>query len=38
MSNQEKKEAEARSVTSIDWRFHPLEGQLADHTLWPGKT
>eukprot|EP01034_Spumella_vulgaris_P028955 gene28953-35916_t len=35
MSSQEKREQEARCVSSIDWRFHPLEGQLADHTLWP---
>ena len=37
MSSQEKKEQEARSVADVDWKYPPLESQLADHTLWLGK-
>lgn len=27
---------ESRRVEIMDWSEPPLEGQLADHTLWPG--
>jgi len=35
MSKQEKLEQETRNVTGLDWSQPPLEGQLADHTIWP---
>jgi elongator complex protein 2 len=35
MSNEEKKELEIRGVNGVDWTYAPLEGQLADHTIWP---
>lgn len=38
MSSQERKEQEARSVAEVDWKSPPLESQLADHTLWLGKS
>ena len=39
MSKQEQIELAARGVTDIDWKKQPpLEGQLSDHTIWPGET
>jgi elongator complex protein 2 len=35
MSKQEKIEQETRNVGGLDWNQPPLEGQLADHTIWP---
>lgn len=35
MTSEEKKDQEARAVENISWEVPPLEGQLADHTLWP---
>ena len=35
MSKQEQEEQQSRGVVAIDWNSAPLEGQLADHTLWP---
>lgn len=35
MSKQEKLEQETRNVAGLDWSQPPLEGQLADHTIWP---
>ena len=35
MSKQEKMEQETRNVGGLDWNQPPLEGQLADHTIWP---
>lgn len=37
MSALEKSEMEARNVQTLDWSFAPLEGQLADYTVWPGE-
>lgn len=36
MSSLEKSEQDARNVQSLDWSYAPLEGQLADYTVWPG--
>lgn len=35
MSKAEAAEQEARGVEALDWSAPPLEGQLADHTIWP---
>lgn len=35
MSQQEQLEQETRNVAGLDWSQPPLEGQLADHTIWP---
>lgn len=35
MSQQELLEQAGRGVGSLEWDQEPLEGQLADHTLWP---
>jgi elongator complex protein 2 len=35
MNSSELEEQEARHVQDMDWTTPPLEGQLADHTLWP---
>lgn len=35
MSTNEVEEQESRHVELMDWSEPPLEGQLADHTLWP---
>jgi elongator complex protein 2 len=35
MSMQEKTEQDARNVQGLDWTHAPLEGQLADYTVWP---
>lgn len=37
MSTAEQSEMEARGVEGIDWASPPLEGQLADWTIWPGR-
>ena len=37
MSNQEKTDQDARNVQTLNWTYTPLEGQLADYTVWPGK-
>lgn len=37
MSNSEKSEQSSRGVHGLDWKDPPLEGQLADHTVWPGR-
>ena len=37
MSSQEKYEQDARNVQGLDWSHAPLEGQLADYTVWPGE-
>ena len=37
MSNLEKSEQDARNVQTLDWSYAPLEGQLADYTVWPGQ-
>ena len=36
MSSVEKSEQDARNVKTLDWLHAPLEGQLADYTVWPG--
>lgn len=36
MSKEELKEQAARGVVALDYSSAPLEGQLADHTIWPG--
>ena len=38
MSSQEKYEQDARNVQGLDWSRAPLEGQLADYTVWPGES
>ena len=38
MSSQEKYEQDARNVQGLDWSHAPLEGQLADYTVWPGES
>jgi elongator complex protein 2 len=35
MSEQERQEMSSRNVDSLTWLGAPLEGQLADFTLWP---
>lgn len=35
MSADEAKEQASRGVESLNWEDVPLEGQLADHTIWP---
>jgi elongator complex protein 2 len=35
MSKAEAAEQESRGVEVLDWAAPPLEGQLADHTIWP---
>jgi hypothetical protein len=37
MSKTELSEMTARGVEGLDWSRPPLEGQLADWTIWPGK-
>ena len=37
MSNQEKSDQDARNVQTLNWTYTPLEGQLADYTVWPGE-
>jgi hypothetical protein len=36
MSQDEVVEMEARGVEGLTWETCPLEGQLADYTIWPG--
>lgn len=38
MSSAEQSEMDARGVDGIDWTASPLEGQLADWTIWPGSS
>ena len=35
MNSDEKEEMQSRRVELMEWVEPPLEGQLADHTLWP---
>lgn len=37
MSTQEKLDQDLRNVQTLNWTYAPLEGQLADYTVWPGK-
>ena len=37
MTSQEQIEQQARNVSSLEWKAPPLEGQLSDHTIWPGR-
>ena len=37
MSTQEKTDQDARNVQTLNWTYTPLEGQLADYTVWPGR-
>jgi hypothetical protein len=36
MTDQEQSEMLSRNVSSIEWNKPLLEGQLSDHTIWPG--
>ena len=37
MSTQEKLDQDLRNVQTLNWTYAPLEGQLADYTVWPGR-
>lgn len=37
MSTQEKLDQDLRNVQTLNWTYAPLEGQLADYTVWPGE-
>lgn len=36
MTGDELKEQDSRGVDAVEWNNPPLEGQLADKTIWPG--